>query len=834
MNLFARCTAFAVLLSAATPGHALPREQTKPFHIHGKALTPDGKPVAGATAMFLATNFSGGKPIASQTTRTDADGGFDFTAPADSPHYQVGLLYITSAEGVGLAMAGENSRIILQPRTSVRVRLVDEKGTPEPNTALHPQYFSWRHNNEDIFVYWDKTLSALWNVRTDAQGFATLNGLPQDYGVRLFVEDDRFADLGWRSEVKLAKSAKTGDAILHLQHAGAIKGLAVYGDTHRPAAGVFVDAMGIGDDDAQGVATTDKNGRYTIPRLKPGSYDVSLSFPPNEANEWTAVAHPAVAIAASKQTEGVNFTLIHGGVITGHVTDPVTGKPVANASVSVTGPAHPSTSRGSLSVQTDNNGMYKIHAPAGAQTVSVYTYGSNSYVEPQTIKIADGETKTLDWKIAPPKEVRAIHGVVVGPDGAPVAEAEVLLQDPFSGFPSKTTDEQGRFTFNPSLFGDDARLFARSGNLATLAGVAPPADDSSITLHLTANALSVFSGQINDQDGKPLPHAKVALVRWTKRNGGMDVDSVNTDDAGRYTFPATYTDVEYSVRAEAPGYASNYSTQIPAAAGKTLAMGSVALTKADSFIGGVIVDPKGKPVAGAKVTVSAISQGEAVTDKTGRFHISGAPRDKTFLQVEAPEERQASVQVTSGRDDNEITVKSRAEIEEESKRFVAALDADTTNHGDGSDAQTLLKTAESKAAGGGKSVLLVFHASWCGPCFMLHRFLEDPKIAPTLEKHFVIQDLDIWEHDDKKKWENPGGTDIYKQYGGPNSVPFYVVLDANGKKLGDSIHNGENMGMPTQAGDVQFFLDTLKQAQPTLTDSESATLKEGLKQHASL
>ncbi|MCW3058613.1 MAG: hypothetical protein JWQ02_434 [Capsulimonas sp.] len=835
--LFAGAAA-AMFAAIAAPVHCAPEDPAKQTELKGVVLTPDGKPAAGATVIYGMTNIAPGISSIVQKTQTDTSGAFVFPPLPNAMGRPYGALYISSANGVAVVPVSDAASVKLHAKTSVRVRAVDEKGLPVAHASLSPQYFLLEVQQSHTYSPWDKSIASLWNVETDAQGYATLTGLPQGYITLLQVDDPQFAQPDWKNSINLAAAAKTKDQILHLEHGGSVSGAVFYESTHQPAAGIAVDAMEVGDAGSAGTGVTDKDGRYSIKRLHPGAYDLEVEYRPSlpaQTVDWTATAHAGVAIAAKKQIAGMNFMLIHGAVITGRIMDPVTGKPVESVNVRVTGPAHPASSRGSGYTSTNAEGVYSLRVPAGAQRVSIFSHGASDYVPPQSITVADGETKTLDWKIKPPKAQRVIHGTVVGQDGAPLAGTEVYLLDAYSGYPQKITDAQGNFAFDPNVFGDDARLFARSGKLGTLTAAAPPSDDAAVTLKLAPNAFCVFQGDVKDGSGKPLTGVKVALIRWTKQNGGSDIDTVTTDANGRYAFAPTYSDVEYSVRADMKGYASKYSEQTPATAGKTLDVPVLRLMKADSFAGGVVLDPKGKPVAGAKVRAYDIPGLEVSTDKNGRFRLTGVPRDKTVVGVEAPEDRQASIQITSGSSDNTIRVKSRAEQEEEGKRFVALRDADTKNHGDGGDAHALLKAAQDNAAKDGKSVLLVFHASWCGPCFMLHRYLEDPKVKQVLDKHFVVQDLDIWEEGDKKKeWENPGGTDIYKQYGGPNSVPFYVVMDGGGKKLGDSLHNGENMGMPTQTGDVQFFLDTLKMAQPKLTNTEVALLKDELKRHASL
>ncbi|MEO7715305.1 MAG: carboxypeptidase regulatory-like domain-containing protein [Capsulimonas sp.] len=843
MNNSIACYAItALLLSFSPQGYAAPAAPAKPFHITGKVVMPDGKPAAGAIVTLLIGDEKTNQVIVRKTATLDASGAYDLVPsklPPPGHSHWASVLYAKSAQGIAICTFGPEPSV-LAPFTRLSLHLKDDQGKPVAHVRLSPAAF----HREKSYLGWSKIGGNGWSVVTNAQGDAVLPNLPQGYEMNIRVDDTRFAQLNWKSQITLAAAAQTPDKTITLAYGGGIAGAVRFQDG-KPGAGVTVQATELGDDaTGTGSIQTDSQGGYSFSGLPIGLYNVEIltekgywqasNDPKNPHWEnWTAAARTAVMTRKGKTIPGVDLTLTHGALISGRVLDKSKGTPIAGASVNVSGPAHPSNSRFSMGVQTGADGSYEIRVPAGRQSVSVYVNGSDEYNETQETQVADGETKTIDFQVAAAKPQVAISGVVVGPDGAPVAGAEVSLQD-YTRQPAKQiTDAQGKFAFEPSFANSDTWLYARSDSLAT-SMVQAPEDGSAVTLKLAENNLCVFQGQVSDQEGKPIPHIKVALIRWTQNHGGSDVASVTTDESGRYAFPPDLSGAKYSVRAEAAGYATKYSDNLATISGKTVDIPSLVLVKADSFAGGVVLDPKGKPVADAKVRCYDLKNLEVITDKNGRFHLAGVPRDNTRVGVEAPEERRASVQISSGSDDNEITVKSRAEQEEEGKRYVALRDADTTNHGDGRDAHVLLKAAQDKAGAEGKSVLLVFHATWCGPCFMLHRYLEDPKVKQVLDKHFVVQDLDIWENDDKKKYENPGGADIYKQYGGPSSIPFYVALDPQGKKLGDSIHHGENMGMSTSSGDVQFFLDTLKQAQPALTTAEIALLKAELKQHASL
>lgn len=134
--------------------------------------------------------------------------------------------------------------------------------------------------------------------------------------------------------------------------------------------------------------------------------------------------------------------------------------------------------------------------------------------------------------------------------------------------------------------------------------------------------------------------------------------------------------------------------------------------------------------------------------------------------------------------------------------------------------EDVMKEAYAKAAKENKKVMLIFHASWCGWCKKMEASLNDPAIKPMIDENYVIATLDVMEQPAKKNLENPGSLEVMTKLKGEKSgLPFWVILDAKGKVLGDSQVRpagasldsyGENVGCPASPGEVAFFTTLLK------------------------
>jgi thioredoxin-related protein len=147
----------------------------------------------------------------------------------------------------------------------------------------------------------------------------------------------------------------------------------------------------------------------------------------------------------------------------------------------------------------------------------------------------------------------------------------------------------------------------------------------------------------------------------------------------------------------------------------------------------------------------------------------------------------------------------------------------------------VLKAAYAKAQNEHKNVILMFHASWCGWCKKMTASIEDPTCSKFFDDNYVVTYLDVLENKGKESLENPGSLDAMKGFGGdPNGgIPYWLILDTNGKVLGTSYMppagggaatSKGNVGCPAESGEVAYFTALLKTTS-NLTDDQLAVIK---------
>lgn len=153
-------------------------------------------------------------------------------------------------------------------------------------------------------------------------------------------------------------------------------------------------------------------------------------------------------------------------------------------------------------------------------------------------------------------------------------------------------------------------------------------------------------------------------------------------------------------------------------------------------------------------------------------------------------------------------------------------------------ATDLFARARAEAKAEHKNVLMVFSASWCGPCKLYERFLEDPQMKSITEKAFVVQRIDVGEFTSESRHaDTPGGVVLRTSLGaeGEPGYPFLVMTGEDGNPIINSYRNGStnaNVGYPASPEEIDWYLAMLKRAAPTLSPDDLAATQAWLDKHA--
>lgn len=142
------------------------------------------------------------------------------------------------------------------------------------------------------------------------------------------------------------------------------------------------------------------------------------------------------------------------------------------------------------------------------------------------------------------------------------------------------------------------------------------------------------------------------------------------------------------------------------------------------------------------------------------------------------------------------------------------------------DANRVLADALAKASSDDKRVFLAFGAPWCGWCHRLHDWMAQPEIAAILDRDLVIAQIDV----DRMT----GGKEVQKRYQPATSggIPWFAILDPQGKALATSDGPGGNIGYPAQPKEIAHFLSMIKGQARRIDEGQVEQLRKSLEQAA--
>ncbi|PKO16232.1 hypothetical protein CVU37_11455 [candidate division BRC1 bacterium HGW-BRC1-1] len=353
---------------------------------------------------------------------------------------------------------------------------------------------------------------------------------------------------------------------------------------------------------------------------------------------------------------GIEIRLGEGASIEGMVLMQGTREGVSSATVQVSG--KDMTPRGGRmpiakvsAVVTDPQGMFHLRGMSNgeyalmAKGEKLFPFPGNKGLGTASVSIADGaSTSGIELMLYPG---HTVSGRVTNKEtGEPIAGVEIS-QNVYANAVKAETDSDGRYRLFPVtnvqlvVAKEGFRMVDSASSRRAQMFSAGPVMKSRLTVELgdeldvsrdfeMAESITI-SGKVTRKNGDIIPDASVSL--FSSGGGGMNsanLTRVNNDGTFKMEVVPNITG---RVKAVAPGYARGISEMVEVL--DTSVSGVVVILNAGGSLGGVVVDPQGKPVPEAKVNATAYvslgmssmgeTVGDTVSDAEGRFALLNLP-----------------------------------------------------------------------------------------------------------------------------------------------------------------------------------------------------------------
>ena len=591
-----------------------------------RAVTTDGKPVAGAKVWVYLHTHAGEEPAEPQPLVTDADGTVSVPGKKGGP---VGTPRIFARDSTG--RIGQSILFLSHaddPEASSEVlvtlfgaaertgRVTGPDGKPVAGAAVTPTVYTIQEARPMVPGQSSHINLPPWEwkrltVRTDSDGRFKLLAPAVGYSISYTVQAEGFGKSEWTApggaslDTKLSVPGTltvTTTGIDPAKARGAVIGLS---PLEKP----------VGEHAVQPVrhfgAFLDAAGKVTIEGVVPGKYELTAS-----TNAQLSVAFQKGQPFEVISGKGTRVTAKYGPAakVTGRVTGKETGKGLAGVEVYVSVSDGPGQQpRELLNVLTDQDGLFVAHGPGGWYAVEVGTAPAGYSLSPpvgsrggsEPVKLDAGKSHEFLTPLALRKKV-TFAGQVLTAEGKPAAGAMVRFGDP--EFVNRTgssgrvvADKDGRFAVE-NLDPDDTvwpRVqWGKAANVPQKFELEKTTGP--VTLEVSEANAAGFTGCVVDRAGKPVVGAKVRLNCWVGHVVGS-VTTTTSDANGRYTFSGLWPRDRYDVYVTAKGHTEGTAKELIGAAGEVLAFADVRLTRANLAVRGTVVGPDGKPVGGVEL-----------------------------------------------------------------------------------------------------------------------------------------------------------------------------------------------------------------------------------------
>ena len=586
----------------------------KPGFVTGKVVDAQmGKPIAGALVWS-------GLPPDLPPVRTGEDGTLQL--PLSKPGSSFGV----AAAGYLLAEAqpgppAKPVTVALKRAARIDGQVVDAEGAPVAGAYIQIQPGPSR----------DSSLSSLWyltELSSGTDGSFSIRGLLP--GGVYKVAAQRPGHGRAEVEIRTAPAGRPTPPARVVLGSGVTVTGRIVDERGNPLEGAEVEIVDAERPFPTGLfkAASDASGAFSIRGLSPGQYQLTARL------QGFAPAAPSGVLIPEGETrlDAGELTLEAGAAIEGKVTD-ARGRPVEGAEVQVS-PDQESTLlfihqnvEAEPDARSGKDGHFQLSdlEPGRRYSIAVHHPDYPSETVPGV------EAPTAEPIVVELQPARTLSGRVVGPDGEPVPEAEIMtvVQTGFGGFSSSTlgrTDAAGEFRGSGLKPGSlDLHVVARGYRETLWKGVQIPQDRDPEPVTITMEPGALLEGRAVDQEGNPVAKVRVHIqpkVRpeiWTSRR--------------LFERPVTGADGVFRVEDLAPGeYAvSGLSPELGQSAPADVRLGP-GTNRVDLVfergveVAGRVVDEEGQPIPSASVQLESSSEGRDVRSVGGFSQADGSFR----------------------------------------------------------------------------------------------------------------------------------------------------------------------------------------------------------------
>lgn len=611
------------------------------FTLSGVVKDKDGRPIDGATvALNRSVTMQGGRggnmmsintnQSVRPQTETDFEGKFGFrgltTGDYDVTVTKTGFTRQVS-NGVKAGDGATPLDVVLNPGAAIAGRLAQPNGQPVTGYSVNARPSSPVGAGSPAVM----GIRGGVMIPTDPDGGFVLEGLVPGtaYDLMIFGPGEFRGDPKKKSVV-----APASDVEIEVAARGRINGRVVDAATGAPitdfeaaitparGGGMVMMVRGPGDNDRR-TPFSSPEGAFAFEDVGPGNWDVTVW-----AKTYQQARTGGVAVLAG-ETKAVEVKAARGLAIRGRVIDSKSGRGVQEATVSARDASGPGSMFvfdpfGAGGALTDADGRFEItdQAPGSYQLTARHSL----FPEGTARIVLDDKDGSVDIPLV---AGGTIGGIVISSQGAPLAGAEVALQNSGDGGGIRfgmegqgaLTDGAGRFRFEHLAAGRYKVGATLRSEGSPLLDVPLGPGDVREDIRLTLDGGATIRGTL-----KGLSETELAGVSVGAQGAQEYFANTRTHADGSFEFTGVPKGT-VTLRATAGDMVSGSSRtairEVKVAEGQAEVLTEIVFEDGLSISGTVM--RRGVPVSGARITAFATTgrQASGRADENGAFRVSG-------------------------------------------------------------------------------------------------------------------------------------------------------------------------------------------------------------------